>query len=816
VIALPFQRPVAFALALAIVVLATPGAADEARYRTPPRAVLDVLNARPLPLIFVSPSRKTFLLATPLRYPPIADLARPMLRLAGMRIDPANNGIHHAPSFTSYELVSVSEAGKHTAVTLPTGAHAGAPVWSPDGSRFAFSNTTPREIDLYVGVTATGAVHAIKGIQLNTLFGNPIAWTPDGKQLFCYIVPSRRSVAPVAPAVPSGPVVDETRGVKAPAVTFEDLLTNPHDADLWEYYASGYHQWVDPDSRDTSPLSKVPEIDRSARLSPDGRHVIIDRIVRPYSYAVPWESFPHEYVEVTLGDRWTSKKLFALPAQTNAAGDVVPTGPRDLTWRPDKPATLVWTEAQDGGNPAAPAKFRDALRELDVTSNASPTTLLSLAGRFRGIEFIASSSQAFVRDYDRDVRVTRTQLVDLAAPATSAATLWQLRDGDRYHDPGQPATHPTANGESVVMRDGDAIFLLGQGYGPDGRRPFLDRFDLKSKNATRQFQSELVPLESVVAVVSSAGQSLLVSRQSATDPPNYFLRYPIEGKPTYHSLTNIADPTPQLRAVQRRVVSYKRPDGVDLSFTLYLPPGYKEGTRLPTLVWAYPAEFNDPSIAGQNTNSTQTFPVLAGASQIFAALDGYAVLDNAAVPIVGPPRTVNDTFVEQLVADATAAIDKAVAMGVTDPDRVAVGGHSYGAFMTANLLAHTRLFRAGIARSGAYNRSLTPFGFQNERRTYWEAPDLYLKMSPFTYADKIVDPLLMIHGLADDNTGTFPIQSERLFAAIRGNGGTARLVLLPYEAHGYVARESIETTLAEMLSWLDRYVKNAPPRTAAH
>jgi dipeptidyl aminopeptidase/acylaminoacyl peptidase len=193
---------------------------------------------------------------------------------------------------------------------------------------------------------------------------------------------------------------------------------------------------------------------------------------------------------------------------------------------------------------------------------------------------------------------------------------------------------------------------------------------------------------------------------------------------------------------------------------------------------------------------------------------GYAIFDGPTMPIVGKGETANDTYVEQLVTSAQAAVDKAVEMGIADRDRIGVGGHSYGAFMTANLLAHSEIFRAGVARSGAYNRTLTPFGFQNERRTFWEVPQVYSRMSPFFYADKINEPILLIHGEMDDNSGTFPIQSERLFMALKGHGATVRYVTLPYEAHGYLARESVLDTAAEMLNWLDKWVKGAAPRTA--
>jgi len=259
-------------------------------------------------------------------------------------------------------------------------------------------------------------------------------------------------------------------------------------------------------------------------------------------------------------------------------------------------------------------------------------------------------------------------------------------------------------------------------------------------------------------------------------------------------------------------VTYQRKDGVKLSATLYLPPSYKPGTRLPVIMWAYPREFGDPDSASQITGSANRFILVSGYSHQFLLLSGYAVFDNPTMPIVGPGETANDHYVDQLVASAEAAIDKVVEMGIGDRDRIGVGGHSYGAFMTANLLAHSRLFRAGFAESGAYNRSLTPFGFQSERRTFWEVPDLYAKMSPFWFAHQVKDPILLMHGEADDNSGTFPIQSERFYMALKGQGATVRYVTLPFEAHGYAGRETLLHILAERINWFDKYVKNAGPR----
>jgi dipeptidyl aminopeptidase/acylaminoacyl peptidase len=415
-----------------------------------------------------------------------------------------------------------------------------------------------------------------------------------------------------------------------------------------------------------------------------------------------------------------------------------------------------------------------------------------------------------ISDFERDKRWVRTFLLNANKPDVAAKQVWSRNQQDRYNDPGTPVTR-VVKGQRAMLQSGDSIYLAGAGASPEGDRPFLDRFNLQTLKSERIFRSEANSYEVVAALLSDDGAQFITRRESPTEAPNYFVRS--AGASQARALTQFPDPTPQLRGIKKQLVTYKRADGVQCSFTLYLPPDYKEGTRLPTVVWAYPLEFTDASTAGQITGSTQRATSIVGPSHLFFLLEGYAVLDNATMPVVGSPETVNNTYVEQIVMSAKAAIDKATEMGVTDPERVGVGGHSYGAFMTANLLAHSDLFRAGIARSGAYNRTLTPFGFQSERRTIWEAPELYLKVSPFMFASKINEPMLMIHGEADDNTGTFPIQSERMYQAMKGSGATVRLVMLPHEAHGYAGRESIEHVLFEMISWFDKYVKHAPSRS---
>jgi dipeptidyl aminopeptidase/acylaminoacyl peptidase len=431
--------------------------------------------------------------------------------------------------------------------------------------------------------------------------------------------------------------------------------------------------------------------------------------------------------------------------------------------------------------------------------------LCKVANRFFGLTHGATGNVALLREYDSNRRWSRTYLVNLDKPELQEP-LWDRSMLDRYRDPGRPVMKTLPNGQRVLWQDGDAIFLDGQGASPRGDRPFLDRFDLKTRDTKRLFQAEESHYETVLGLVSDDGRTFLMRRESPTEPPNVFMRSAEKEQPT--PLTHFADPTPQLRGIKKQLVTYKRADGVQLSMTLYLPADHQPGQRLPAVLWAYPREYTDPDTAGQVSGSPNRFTTLGGISHLFFLLQGYAVLDGATMPVVGDPETVNNTFIEQIVSSAKAAIDKADEMGVIDPKRVGVGGHSYGAFMTANLLAHCDLFRAGIARSGAYNRTLTPFGFQSERRTLWEAPEMYVKVSPFMVAHKINEPLLLVHGAADNNAGTFPIQSERLYHAVKGNGGIVRYVSLPHESHGYLARESVEHTLHEMVTWFDKYVKN--------
>ncbi|MCL6481425.1 MAG: prolyl oligopeptidase family serine peptidase [Firmicutes bacterium] len=791
----------------ALLLVMTTAAARQG-YQRPAKEILDVLDARPTPQISVSPSRDVVLLSEPQRYPPIAELARPMLRLAGLRISPATNGPHRSQQYSNLVLKRIAE-GTEWRIQIPAEWTVGLPVWSPDGQRLAFTRTTDAAIELWVAEVSTGRARRLEGLRLNAVTTAGFQWMPDSRTLLCVLVPAGRGAPPQPPAVPDGPVVQENFGWPAPAPTYQDLLSNAHDEDLFDYYATGQLALVDSATGRVTPIGQ-PKIFYSVEPSPDGRHILVEHIHRPYSYLLPLARFPREIEVWDLSGRLL-KSIASLPLREDVPLGGVPTGPRNVAWVPTEPAVLYWVEALDDGNPRKKVPHRDRVFWLAAPFSVAPQELFRLEHRYSGISWGERGDLVIVREFDRDRLWTRAWFYNPRDWAQLPRLVWDLSSQERYNHPGNPVLRTLPSGHRAIQQHGDFIFLAGAGATPEGDRPFLDRFNTRTLTAERLFRCDAQSYEFVVALLSPDGTRLLTSHESATSPPNYFLR--TSASDARQALTRYPDPAPQLRRIQKQLVRYKRADGVDLSFTLYLPPDYQPGERRPGVVWAYPVEFADASVAGQVSGSPNRFTLFSGASHLFFLLAGYVVLDGATMPVVGDPETVNNTYVQQIAMSAQAAVDKAAELGVLDPQRVGVGGHSYGAFMTANLLAHTDLFRAGIARSGAYNRTLTPFGFQNERRTLWQALDTYIRISPFMYANKINEPLLLIHGEADNNTGTFPIQSDRMYHAIKGNGGTVRYVSLPHESHGYLARESVEHVLWEMIHWFDRWVKH-PPRPA--
>ncbi|MDX2268190.1 MAG: prolyl oligopeptidase family serine peptidase [Bryobacter sp.] len=785
-----------------------------AQYQKPPQAIQDVLNAPSTPLVSVNPTHSHVMFLEFVRNPSIADLAKPMLRIAGLRIDPANSG-PHLTSYATKAWLKRVDTGAQTNLATPAGARLSGLSWSPDGRYFAVLNHQETAVELWVGETATGKLKKIEKIAVNGSLGGgaqgasgasgPFDWMPDSRTLLVRTVPAGRGPLPAKPETPIGPAIEESVGRAGATRTYQDMLKNPYDEQLFEYFVQSQLVSVNVASGAVTPIGKPSPI-LSQDPSPDGQHLLVTTVHRPYSYVLPYNRFPRN-VEVWSKTGQMEHTVAKLGLQDRIPIDGVATGPRNIGWQAVGNATLQWVEAMDGGNPKEKVPHRDRVLLLAAPFQGEAKELTKVEERIAGgLLWSSRGNQYIVGDYERDKKRLRTFLRNTDG---SSKVIFERNIQDRYANPGAILSKVLPNGQRVLWESGGYWFLDGDGSTPNGDLPFLDRFDPVTGKKERLFHCDPEHYETVVALLSDDGSRFLTRRESPTEPPNFFIR---DTQGNLKAFTDFPDPAPQLRGIKKQLVKYKRPDGVDLSFTLYLPPGYKEGTRLPTVVWAYPVEFNDASTAGQISGSTKRFTTISGYSHLFFLLQGYAILDGATIPIIGSPEEANNTYVEQLVASAKAAIDKGAEMGVTDPERVGVGGHSYGAFMTANLLAHSDLFRAGIARSGAYNRTLTPFGFQSERRTFWEAQDIYMRMSPFMHADKIKEPILLIHGEADNNQGTFPIQSERMYQAIRGNGGTVRYVTLPFESHGYSAKESVEHTLYEMISWFDRYVKNAPKK----
>jgi dipeptidyl aminopeptidase/acylaminoacyl peptidase len=801
----------AAAAAIGFLACAPAMTAAQETYRRAPDNIARILEAPRTPAVSLDPHRKTMLLVAREDLPPVADLAQPMLRLAGQRINPKTNGPHGPRRYVGLTLKRVAD-GRETPVKAPAGADIGFPSWSPDGSRFAFTVTRENGIELWVGDAATGSARPLTGPTLNTAAGG-FSWMPDGRRVLALFVPESRGEAPERGSAPTGPIVQESSGSTAPVRTYQDLLSDPHDEALFDYYMTAQLAYIDTETGKRTDIG-APAMYADYDPSPSGEYLLVSRVQRPYSYLVPRRQFP-ELVEVWDAAGNVVREIARVPLREEIPIQGVQKGPRGFQWRDTAAHTLLWVEALDEGDPKNTVPHRDRLMVLEGPFEGEARERLKTEHRFSGVTWldpmaVGGRGRAMVSEYDRDRRWSRTWLHDFDNPVVEPKIVWDRSVQDRYNNPGSPLRTRLPSGRSVVRVVDGSIYLSGQGATPEGDRPFLDRMELASGEAERLWRCEGACIESVVDVLSDDGMRFMTSYQSPTEMPNYFIRDLASVGGARKQVTHFEDPAPELRDVKKELVTYTRADGVKLSATMYTPPGYdpaRDG-RLPLLVWAYPQEYNDPATAGQVSGSPHRFTQIGGTSHLFMVLQGYAVMDGATMPVVGDPETVNDTFVEQVVASAQAAVDKAVEMGIADRDRVAVGGHSYGAFMTANLLAHCDLFRAGIARSGAYNRSLTPFGFQGERRTYWEAVDVYTRLSPFTYANKITEPLLLIHGELDPNPGTFPIQSERLYHAVKGHGGTARLVQLPYEGHGYQAKESVMHTLAEMTDWLDRFVKS--------
>lgn len=776
-------------------------------YATPSEDIASIADARPAPLVHLAPGGGHLALTHYEAHPPIAVLARPYLALAGLRIDPQLRARRRTRRLTGLSVLRVAD-GAERVLTLPEGARVSQPAWAGDGRRLVFTVDGEDGVAVWVADAETGEAAPVPGLTVcDVLTGGvgadegPVRWSRDGRSLVALSVPPER--APL-PAPPTEPQVEETDGRRSQMATFQDLLRTAWDADAFEALATTVPVRVDPSTGRRIQLGP-PDLYHRLAESPDGAHLLVHRLRRPFSLRVPWVYFARR-VEVWSLSGEVERVVADLPVADEVPRQGVPTGPRGVSWAENVPASLVWVEARDGGDPVAPADVRDEVMWLAAPFAGAPHPGPRARGRCVRLLDLDQPRRLLLTEHDRDRRWLTTRWCDLETP-DSGGVLFDLSADDAYGDPGTPlaALHP--DGRRTVLCDGTSIYLSGEGAGPDGDRPFLDRFDLSSLETARLHHSPPDSYEAAIGFADRGRDEVVLWRESPTEPPNLFAA-PLDAPGRRRRLTAWPDPHPRLTTAPKRLVTHDRGDGVALSGMLHLPPGHDPAAdgRLPLVLWAYPLDYGDAGTAGQVRGSGNQFTTLTALGPACFTLRGYAVLADATFPVIGDPETMNDTYIEQITAAARAHIRALDEAGIIDPARVAVGGHSYGGFMAANLLAHCDLFAAGIARSGAYNRTLTPFGFQSERRTFWEAPDVYDRMSPFRHADRITDPILLVHGEQDNNSGTYPIQSARLFQAISGSGGVARLVLLPHESHVYLAQESVLHLLAEQFGWLERWL----------
>ncbi len=777
-------------------------------YRVPSRSLVDIIDAPKTPHALFSPDREWMVLRERPSYPSIEELAEPELRLGGIRFSPVTNAPTRTWSYNGLVFVRIDDGRERPVTGLPENGRFENVVWSPDSATLAFTNTTPEGVELWTAELESAEARRVTGPVLNLVAGTPPRWVPGRKLLLATVVPDGRGDPPPAPRAPEGPVIQQNLGREAPARTYQDLLENTHDEELFEHYLSSELVTVALDGS-LSPVAG-PSLVWDFSPSPDGDYVLLHTLHRPFSYLVTAWRFPERIAVIDL-DGEPVREIADHPIRDTIpiARGSVHTGPRSVSWRADEPATLSWLEARDGGDADAEAEVRDIRYQLAAPFDGPPEPMMSFSLRAGGV-YWGHDGLAVTSEWWWPTRTIRWWRLEPGNPDAEPELLKEYSWEDRYADPGEPVMTRTSAGTQVLLTADDAqtIYLIGEGASPEGDRPFLDSFNTMTAETHRHFRSEAPYYEDPVLVLGKDARRLITRREAADQVPNYYVRNLQDG--SLRQLTQFEDPTPGLRNIQKEIIRYTREDGVELNGTLYLPEGYspeKDGP-LPALLWAYPREFRSADAAGQIDDSPHRFDWLGWYSSIIWLTEGYAVLDGPSMPIIGEgDEQPNDSYIEQLVSSAEAAIIELVRRGVADPDRVAIGGHSYGAFMTANLLAHSDLFAAGLARTGAYNRTLTPFGFQSEDRTLWEAPEVYFAMSPFMHADKVNEPILLVHGDSDSNPGTFPMQSERFYNALKGLGKTARLVVLPHESHSYRARESLLHLMWETEEWLRRYVK---------
>ncbi len=779
-------------------------------YQKPPQEILTLANYERAPSVSMDTKKEYMLLSYRNTYKHLDDLNQEEMRLGGLRINPITNISSTVTYVNNLKIGRIKEKKETQVIGLPNNPKITNISWSPNEKFIAFTNTTESGVELWYLDVTTANAKKISDANLNANMGNPVSWFKDSNSLLIKTLPKNRlTLIDKNKDLPKGPTVSESEGKVSQNRTYQDLLKNKTDEINFESLVTSELYSIDLSGN--KKLFKPAAMYSNETFSPDGNYVMVTTLEKPFSYIVPLNRFPQTTIIYDINGK-TIKTVNEVPLNEIVPKGFMSTrkGKRNMYWRSDAPATLYYVEALDEGDQANEVPFRDELFLWEAPFNNEPKSLLKIKQRFANIQW-GNKNNAVITDYWYDTRNSKTYLIDPSANGANPKLIWDRNYQDKYSDPGSFETKKNEMGSYVLAIENNKMYLLGDGYTKEGQFPFIDEFDITNLKTKRVYTSKLTDKkEDLLSIEDIKKGELLVMIQSKNEYPNYYFRNLKTKKLT--PVTTFKNPFESLNNVYKEVISYKRNDGVTLSGTLYLPANYdriKKDKKLPLLIWAYPEEFKDKNSAGQNTQNPNDFTFPYYGSFVYWVTRGYAVLDDASFPIIGEGTTEpNDTFIPQLVANAKAAIDAVDNLGYINREKVAVGGHSYGAFMTANLLTHSNLFACGIARSGAYNRTLTPFGFQSEQRNYWDVPEIYNTMSPFMNASKMKTPLLLVHGEADNNPGTFTLQTERYFQALKGLGAPVRMVLLPKESHGYVAEENIFHLLWEQDQFLEKHLKN--------
>ncbi|WP_295212341.1 prolyl oligopeptidase family serine peptidase [uncultured Chryseobacterium sp.] len=782
-------------------------AQESITYQKPSAEILKLADYERPPGVLMNSKKDWIVFTYRPTYKTLEDLSQQEMKLGGLRINPVTNISSTATYSNNLKVRKINDKTEVQVKNLPANPKITYTSFSPDEKKLAFTITTNKGVELWIVDLETAAAKKVTSDNLNANLGSPYLWYKDSQHLLIKTLPQDRgTLIDASKDLPTGPIVSTADGKVSQNRTYQDLLKNPQDEKNFEILTASEVYNVDLNGN----LKKVKDHDLYSGLSfsPDGNYVMATTIKKPFSYIVPLSRFPMTTTVYDMnGNAVKTVNEIPLNEVMPKGFSSVRTGKRDMGWRSDMPATLVYTEALDGGDQSRPAEYRDEIFTWDAPFTNAPKSFFKTRQRYENVSW-TNDHYAIVSEGWYDTRNTKAYLVDLNNG--ESRVIEDRNYQDIYSDPGNFNTIKNQYGRLVVDMKGGKSYLIGAGFTKDGQHPFLDEVDMKTLKKKRLYTSNLKNAkEEIIDILNPSKGEVLTIQQSSSQYPNYFKKNIKSNKE--EAVTNFANPFESIKDVYKEVITYKRNDGVTLTGTLYLPANYDRKAKkekLPLLIWAYPTEYKDKNTAGQNNQNPNDFTFPSYGSFVYWTTKGYAVLDDAAFPIIGEGKTEpNDTFIPQLVANAEAAINAVDQLGYIDRKKVAVGGHSYGAFMTANLLTHSKLFACGIARSGAYNRTLTPFGFQSEQRNYWDVPEIYNTMSPFMNADKMKTPLLLIHGDADNNPGTFTLQTERYFQALKNLGAPVKMVLLPKEAHGYAAKENILHLLWEQDQFLEKCLK---------